>query len=87
MQGSEFLNLNKLTELHLEQNDIVEIPVNLFNETTNLQKLFLFSNNLEHLHSYSFEGLDNLTSLLLNNNMLKTIDENTFFPTPKLQKL
>lgn len=69
------------------QNFISIIPDELFLNLGTLDKLFLFSNNLEELNESSLNGLINLTSLLINNNMLKEVHPNVFGHTPKLQKL
>lgn len=52
-----------------------------------LEKLYLFSNNIQQLDVDSFSGLKNLSSLFLNNNILKIIDDKLFEPLRNLKKL
>lgn len=81
------MGLTNLLELHLGQNLISDLLQNTFIRNKNLEKLFLFSNNLEELKEKSFNGLVSLTSLLINNNILKEISPKIFIYTPSLQKL
>lgn len=81
------MGLTSLVELHLEQNLISELPENTWIRNRDLEKLFLFSNNLEELNEKTFNGLVSLISLFLNNNILKGINSRVFIHTPSLQKL
>ncbi|KAG8253226.1 hypothetical protein J6590_039566 [Homalodisca vitripennis] len=69
------------------QNYLEYIPEGTFRESGQLEKLFLFSNNLVNLDSGTFTGLANLTVLLLNNNLLRLMSENIFEPLVSLKKL
>jgi len=64
-----------------------EIPDGAFEHAKSLEKLFLFSNNLEKIEGEALRGLQNLSSLMLNNNLLKDVDARTFQHTPNLRKL
>lgn len=52
-----FRTLAKVSELHLSQNLLRDIPEKVFAEMGRLKKLMLFSNDFRFLHSEIFFGL------------------------------
>ncbi|KAG8221975.1 hypothetical protein J437_LFUL014472 [Ladona fulva] len=89
IDASEFADLVSLKELHLSQNFLESLPSNAFTPTSysSLERLFLFSNNLEALEPSALHGLYNLSTIMLNNNLLRSIGSSTFESTPNLRKL
>ncbi len=62
-------------------------PENTFLNATNLQNLYLNSNNISALAGDAFYGAQNLNTLDLSNNQLSSIDVNAFRGLSKLSKL
>lgn len=87
LEGSEFLWLRSLLELHLGQNALEKLPHGLLAGLPNLRKLFLYNNNLSSLDRKGLRGPENLTALLLNNNLLRHLAPDTLAAVPRLKKL
>ncbi|KAG5264520.1 hypothetical protein AALO_G00255150 [Alosa alosa] len=69
---TELKSLQRLTELNLGNNILLEIPV-VLKHLHALRKLYLFGNKIESLPPYIFEELPNLTLLNVNHNKIKVI--------------
>ena len=67
-----FNGLTMTQELILNNNGIIDIDVSLSQWNINLYRLDLSYNNLLHLHSSAFRGLENLKQLFLVNNLRLT---------------
>ncbi|XP_046393872.1 leucine-rich repeat-containing protein 15-like isoform X2 [Ischnura elegans] len=90
IDDSDFCDLVSLKELHLSQNFLESLPGHAFSRPdaySSMERLFLFSNNLEVLESSALAGLHNLSTLMLNNNLLRKIGDTAFENTPNLRKL
>lgn len=86
--GNLFANLSGLQSLHFHLNEqLSELPPDLFCCHPNLQKLSLKLNNLVHLHPQLFSRLTTLVSLLLSNNKLQSLPENIFRSLRQLSSL
>ena len=82
------LPLPHLKVLDLSNNFLPELPLNLFEQSTNLEYLDFSGNYLEYLNKKAFEYVQNVQSLLINNqkNLVK-IHHNTFDDLVKLRRL
>lgn len=74
-----FSGLDKLKELHLIDNNLTVIDVNVFNNTPNLKTLKVCENDVENLSDIPVCYLmANLKTLVLSANRIKQVDSNAF---------
>lgn len=83
------LTLEQLRYLNLEGNRIEVIPVNLFRSGVHahLGDIRLSNNNIEIIHSNSFDSLNSLQTIILLGNRLKTLQKNSFHNLANLTTL
>jgi Leucine-rich repeat (LRR) protein len=74
----------RLQYLYLSNNNLINLPENIFNNFTQLQKLDLSYNNLTTLPENIFNNLTQLQYLYLNNNKLNNLPENIFTFSSKI---
>ena len=86
LHGNMF-NETKLTGLILWDNNLKQLPNDLFNGLGNLKKLDLGENYLRVLPKGLFVGLTNLEYLSLDRNHVNSLDEALFNGTNRLTKL
>ena len=77
--------LINLTSLHLTQNMMKIIPMELFSGLTNLRELNLSENNISHIGSVC--NLEIPESLNLSSNHISTVQNQSFYNVTKLQIL
>lgn len=82
-----FRGFDRLTELNLSNNKLVEIRAESFLELSALTKLDLSHNRIETVDASAFESLINLEELLLNNNLLTRLGGKMFARNKKLKAL
>ncbi|XP_038221382.1 protein toll-like isoform X2 [Zerene cesonia] len=85
LEDSVFANLPTLTNLVLHENDIANLPPNIFSNSTNIQTLNLSHNKLATLHPI-FAGV-NLITLDLSHNLLQVLPADVFRDQTKLKTL
>jgi len=74
-----FFNLSKLTELHLENNELQVILPFTFSYLTSLEYLHLQANSIEFIEMNSFHGLNSLKYLYLNSNNIRFLSAYNFY--------
>lgn len=79
--------MNHLTTLHLEENQITQLPDNCLRNLSNLQELYINHNQISSISTKAFGGLHSLLRLHLNSNKLRIIDSHWFEETPNLEIL
>ncbi len=84
---SKLNGLAKVTQIHLQRNQIEAIDENSFDDTVHLLELTLDENKLVDLPSKVFGALENLDSLRLKNNQLRSLDADLFKHTKKIALL
>ncbi|XP_071436955.1 leucine-rich repeat-containing protein 19 isoform X2 [Pithys albifrons albifrons] len=70
-----FINL---TELHLHENRITELPENSFCNLKKLMNLDISNNHISTVHKAAFAGLNQLSVLNLSYNMIAQLDSDAF---------
>ncbi|XP_056128900.1 leucine-rich repeat neuronal protein 1-like [Lampris incognitus] len=80
-------NMNQLTTLHLEENQITQLPDHCLQDLSNLQELYINHNQISSISPGAFAGLHSLLRLHLNSNRLRVIDSRWFEATPNLEIL
>lgn len=80
-------NINSLTQLYLNNNQLQEIHAQAFAGLQNLQWLYLSTNRLRNIQAEAFSGLRNVHTLSLYNNQLRQIHPHTFDELQNLQGL
>ena len=65
--------LTTLTQLHLDDNQLVRLPDNCFTNLTNLTSITASRNNITRLQDGLFDGLHMLDTLLVDNNRILSI--------------
>ena len=71
-------NIDQITELYLNDNQLQTLPADIFNDLNNLDSLYLHNNQLTTLPADIFNGLNNLDTLSLYNNQLTTLPAGIF---------
>ena len=89
LQENDFAGLYKLQELYLSQNALSNLPEDIFNDLSDLEKLHLNTNGLlTSLPEGIFNGLSSLEELYLDSNgRLSILPEDIFNGLAKLQTL
>lgn len=82
-----FIGLEKLEKLLLNDNEIEEIDVKLFDGLKNLKSLWMHNIKLKRIDPNTFKGLDKLEKLLLSQNQLEEIDYRLFESLSNLREL
>ncbi|XP_070504815.1 uncharacterized protein [Chironomus tepperi] len=82
LQGCENLML-----FHLKNNDIHEIPENLFSENQKLVDIMITSNQVTSLEQDTFEMQENLKILNLKNNKINSLPDKIFVALSNLETL
>ncbi|KAL7011373.1 hypothetical protein ACKWTF_014242 [Chironomus riparius] len=77
----------KLKLLHLNNNNLREIPENLFSENTELLEIMITSNQLNSLPQDTFEMQESLKILSLKNNKIKFLPDKIFVALISLKNL
>jgi Leucine-rich repeat (LRR) protein len=67
--------LQNLESLDLSDNQLPDLPKNIFSPLVNLHRIHLYSNQLTTIHSDSFENLNNLHYISLFNNKINAFDK------------
>ncbi|KAM3878590.1 leucine-rich repeat neuronal protein 1-like [Diretmus argenteus] len=80
-------SMNQLTTLHLEENQISQLPDHCLRDLFNLQELYINHNQISSISPGAFAGLHSLLRLHLNSNRLRVIDSRWFEATPNLEIL
>ncbi|KAJ7999232.1 hypothetical protein DPEC_G00213310 [Dallia pectoralis] len=80
-------NMNQLTTLHLEENQISQLLDRCLQDLSNLQELYINHNKISTIAPEAFTGLRSLLRLHLNSNNLRVIDSRWFEATPNLEIL
>ena len=73
---------SNLEELHLNNNDITDIPSDAFAGLSNLYLLDLSYNSISSLLNTPFDGLSSLYNLYLQHNSISRIPSGTFSSNP-----
>ncbi|KAK6638540.1 hypothetical protein RUM43_006807 [Polyplax serrata] len=76
-----------MTELRLEQNQIVEIPSKAFSPYKRLRRIDLSNNKISKIAPDSFQGVKSLTSLVLYGNKITDLPQGVFHGLTSLQLL
>ncbi|KAJ8360368.1 hypothetical protein SKAU_G00168930 [Synaphobranchus kaupii] len=76
-----------LLSLHMEENQLRQLPDSAFSGLPGLQELYLNHNWLRNIAPGAFKGLENLLRLHLNSNHLAAIDRHWFHALPRLEVL
>jgi len=87
LKGLKFVPNNIPTstdKLHLQQNQITDIPEGMFSAFTNLSELKLFGNRLTRIPSRTFHGLSKLITLSFSHNRLTNVPNDLFDGLSKL---
>ena len=90
MKKETFKGLHKLTELNLYQNELNEVPDELFQDLVSLEHLDLEYNKIKFAHNSCtnvFKGLSNLKRLYLTSNEIGYIPEGLFQNLISLESL
>ena len=88
IEDHSFEDLVSLSNLNLDNNNIVELPsAKRLGITPELLRLSMNHNSIKGINQESLLGYDNLTALLLGGNNIRTISANAFAPTPRLKVL
>ncbi|KAI0239353.1 hypothetical protein LSAT2_009922, partial [Lamellibrachia satsuma] len=86
IEDHSFEDLFSLSNLNLDNNNIVELPsAKRLGITPGLLLLRMSYNSIKEINQESLLGYDNLTALLLGDNNIRTISANAFAPTPRLK--
>lgn len=80
-------HLKNVTELHLEGNQITEIPKEMFSQMKQLRFLNLRSNYLTYLDKNIFKNNTQLKELYLSSNFIHTLEGGLFKPLNHLEQL
>ena len=84
VDGATFSSLKNISILYLSNNQLSNIPVDLFTRLENLTRLSLKNNSIRTLGAGTFAGLENLQMLDLSDNYLRNLPNNTFQDNLKL---
>uniref|UniRef100_A0A8C6SJ57 Leucine rich repeat neuronal 1 n=1 Tax=Neogobius melanostomus TaxID=47308 RepID=A0A8C6SJ57_9GOBI len=79
--------MSQLTTLHLEENQITQMPDFCLQDLNNLQELYINHNQINTIYPNAFSGLQNLLRLHLNSNKLQSINSQWFESIPNLEIL
>jgi len=79
--------LTTLTELHLDYNQLTQLPDNCLSNLTALTSFSASRNNIAELQDGVFDGLHNLQTLILNRNRISSIGLRVFHCPVKLTSL
>ena len=77
LHEDQFIDLIELSDLYLDDNNIITIGVNVFRLNTKLKNIYLHYNNIEKF-DFNLKILPKLVSLILSNNNLSTLKEGVF---------
>lgn len=80
-------NIETLTELNLDENDLKTIEDRTFEGAVNLRNLSIDLNEVEEISENAFYGLNNLQKLNMQKNGIKNFDPEIFKHTPHLRHL
>lgn len=84
----DLLSFNKaenLNELHMQDNELIELVESYFLHTKQLKILDISSNRIKIIGEHAFKGLGSLERLSLSNNRLRTLDDVIFIPLRSLE--
>jgi hypothetical protein len=87
LRGRELANLDKLTDIFMNDNNIETIEAEFFRRLKNLRRLQLNNNRIASLHYQTFLGAKSLRYLFLENNKIDCIDVRLFQYVKKLKVL
>ena len=77
----------KLKTLGIYNNDIEDLPANLFAESPNLEHINFEKNLIERIHVQAFTGLSKLKGVYLRGNKIMNLNPVTFSVLPSLQDI
>ena len=78
-------DMRRLLVVSFSQNQIVNIPNRFFQDATQLERLFMWGNQIQELEASALFGLINLRKLDLDGNNISKVTENTFRYVPNLE--
>ncbi len=84
---SVFSKLSKLKNILFSDNQIKELPRNIFNELVNLERIHFGNNQIKEIHTNLFNGLAKLKEIDFSLNNIKEIDPNIFEGLVNLEKI
>ena len=87
LRRGDFAGLSAVTRLHLNDNELSELPSGVFEGLSTLDRLYLGNNAFTRIPGGSFKGLSTLTELYLGDNRISELSGDAFDGLSALQKL
>ena len=87
LNAGVFVGLSKLKRVWFNYNLLSALPNGIFQDSLNLERLFLAYNQIKYLDADALVGLSKLKQLRLNDNLLSTLPNGIFRDLTSLQLL